>query len=262
MRLTASIIAFGALVYVGLVGALYVFQERFIFPAPVYVTPPLLIEDFNTVTITTPDGEKLYALHRKPVPGAPTILIFHGNADSAIGQLAKGRLLAQSGFGVLAVEYRGYPGSTGKPTEKGLTVDAEAAYDYAIANGGGPIGLYAHSLGTGVALQLATSRPVLAIVLEAPYDSIEAVARNALWWAPVRALLRHPFRSDVAIEQLQVPILVLHGTRDRVVPIAHGRALAAKGGADVTFREIQGASHYLFSSGTGAPAVRFLREHL
>ena len=92
--------------------------------------------------------------------GEATILVFHGNADAAIRQTKKGRALAEEGFGVLLVEYRGYPGSTGTPSETGLYADGRAAYDFVFRQREQLIGLYAHSLGTGVAVKLATERDV------------------------------------------------------------------------------------------------------
>ncbi|MEM7289000.1 MAG: alpha/beta fold hydrolase, partial [Pseudomonadota bacterium] len=192
-----------------------------------------------------------------------TILIFHGNGDAAILQQAKGETLVNAGFGVLLVEYRGYPGSTGHPSEHGLYEDARSAYDFVSKSANGPVGLYAHSLGTGVAVNLATERDIFAVVLESPYDSIQAVAQGLYWYFPVSFLLKHKFLSDEKIEKVTAPILAMHGLKDTVIPIEHGRALAERASKQMLFEEIEGAGHNdLASFGTELRAATFFAKQI
>ena len=201
----------------------YWMQDSLIFPAPQVDTGSFGDENFRQVTIPTSDGEKLFALHHPSVEGEATILVFHGNGDAAVFQTAKGAVIADAGFGVLLVEYRGYPGSTGTPSETGLFADGRAAYDFVRSQKEQLIGLYAHSLGTGVAVNLATERDVFSLVLESPFDSLMAVAQRRFPWIPVSLLLKHKFRSDLLIPDVRSPILMMHGDADRVIPNEHGR---------------------------------------
>ena len=174
-----------------------------------------------------------------------------------------GLLLADAGFGVLLVEYRGYPGSTGNASEQGLYDDARSAYDFINANHSGPIGIYAHSLGTGVAINLALERDVMALVLESPYDSILSLAQSRYWFFPIKALLKHQFLSIEKINKIKAPILMIHGTDDTLIPIAHGKRLAHAAGENVEFRAIKGAGHNnLTAFGTPHQAIEFFAEKL
>jgi len=219
------------------VGILYLLQERLIFPAPDIAVPAIKEGGFSSVFIQTPDGETLLALHHPAQEGEASIMVFHGNADAAIYQGQKGAALAEAGFGVL--EYRGYPGSTGSASEEGLFIDGRAAFDFLRAQSNQPIGLYAHSLGTGVAVKLASEREVFAVV----FDSLMAVAQRRMPWLPMNWLLKHKFRSDQVIGDVTAPILMMHGGQDKVIPIQHGKNLAELAPQGTRFMEIKGAGH-------------------
>lgn len=229
--------------YAVTIAVLYPAQESFIFPAPKISVDVKDDDTFKRVMLPTPDGEKLFSLHHPAENGEKTILVFHGNGDAAVRQLGKGKRLADAGFGVLLVEYRGYPGSTGEPSEAGLFTDGLAAYDFIRAQSEQPIGLYAHSLGTGVAVKIATERDVFAVVLESPYDSIMAVAQGQIPWLPMSILLKHKFRSDELINTITAPILMLHGNSDRVIPIHHAENLMKQAPAQTEFVVIEKAGH-------------------
>lgn len=247
----------------GLIVVLYFSQDRLIFPAPHGIRPQAIHPSFKTVSISTPDSETLFALHHPDEANQATILVFHGNADAALFQQPRGVSLAQAGFGVLLIEYRGYPGSTGKPSEKGLIIDGLAAFDFIRSGHGGDIGVYASSLGTGIAIPLAAERDVFAMVLESPFDSIQAIARNAFPWIPMGLLLKHKFRSDDVIGRVDAPLLIIHGSADSVIPIEHGKALFDLAPAGSRFMEIPGAGHNNLSLfGTTDAAIRFFREKL
>lgn len=245
------------------IGLLYATQDRLIFPAPAIVEQPPVITDLTPVVIETPDGEKLAAFEHRAEASQATVLVFHGNGDAAMLQRTKARALVDAGMGVLLVEYRGYPGSTGNPTEAGLATDALASYDFVRSTTNGPIGLYAHSIGTGVAVKLATQRTVSAVVLESPFDSLLAIARLRFNWLPLDWLLKHPFRSDLHIADITAPILIMHGVLDRVIPIEHGRQLHALAPSGTEFIAIEDAGHNdLTRFGAHEKAVQFFKSTL
>ena len=164
-KFIASVLVTVCAFYMAAVGYLYIAQDSMIFPAPEMGVTNAGDAIFEQIEITTPDGERLFALHHKTDVNSPsnspsnpqaTIIVLHGNRGSAIGQKRRGRILADAGFGILLLEYRGYPGSTGIPSEEGLFIDAKAGFDYLSDQGVRNIGLYAHSLGTGVATYLAS----------------------------------------------------------------------------------------------------------
>ena len=148
-------------------------------------------------------------------------------------------------WGCLAIEYRGYASSTGSPSERGLKLDGEAAYAAAIASGVAPerIVPLGESLGSGVAVALAARHTVGALVLDSPYSSIADVAAATYWFMPVRALLRDPFRNDLLIGSVSAPTLVVHGTKDRVVPIRFGEKLFALANQPKEFWRVEGGAH-------------------
>ena len=242
---------------------IYFSQGPLIFPAPDVDVSDSQDGDFERAAIPTADGEVLFALHHPSENDEATIIVFHGNADAAIYQKTKGRELINAGFGVLLAEYRGYPGSTGTPSESGLYEDGRAAYDFLIEQRQQPIGIYAHSLGTGVAVNLATEREVFALVLESPFDSMQAVVQRHYPWLPVGLLLKHKFRSDLKIENAVSPVLIIHGDADQVIPIEHAKRLRSLAGSDAVFLEVENAGHNnLLNFQTTGPAIYFLHQAL
>ena len=156
------------------------------------------------------------------------MLYFHGNAGSLRNRADRFRALAGDGYGLVALSYRGYGGSTGSPSEAGLIADAQAAYAFAAARVPAQrIVVFGESLGTGVAVALAATQRIGGLVLQAPFTSAVDVGARVYWFLPVRLLMKDPFRSDARIGKVTVPLLVLHGERDQVVPIALGERLFA-----------------------------------
>ena len=161
-------------------------------------------------------------------PGHPVVLYFHGNGDYLAGFFGRFRELIADGTGIVAVLYRGYAGSSGKPSEHGVLADAAAAYAFTTARyGADRIVVWGFSLGTGVAVALAAEHPVGRLIFEAPYTSIVDVAAASFWFFPVRLVMLDPFHSDQRIARVRVPLLVMHGARDPTIPIALGERLFA-----------------------------------
>jgi fermentation-respiration switch protein FrsA (DUF1100 family) len=143
------------------------------------------------------------------------------------------------------LSYRGYGGSTGSPSEAGLVSDANAAYDWLTKHNvpASNIVLVGESLGTGVAVQLAARRPVAAIALEAPFTSTADVARLSYWWLPVGLLMKDQFRSIDFLKDVHVPLLVMHGTDDRLIPLKMGESLYAAANGPKEFVAIPAGTH-------------------
>ena len=260
-RLVAWLVGIAGLLALAVVALLYAFQDRMIFPAPAGPAP-FASASTALETVETADGERLAALWRPPEPGEPTLVFLHGNgtAIATLGPVAEA--WAAEGFGFLAAAWRGYPGSTGRSSERGILLDAEAAYDLAAARAEGPIVIYGQSLGSGAAVHVATVREPAALVLEAPYDSVLAVASARFRFVPVGALLRHPFRSDQRIGRVRAPILIVHGDADTIIPIAHGRALHALAPEGATFEALPGATHFNIGALAHGRVVRWVRATL
>jgi hypothetical protein len=235
-----------AALYAAVFVGLFVGQRKILFRCDAAeVDPATLGLKAEALRLKTEDGENLLAWHMAPTPGRPLILYFHGNAGGLDLRVERFRAMAKAGMGLLAIEYRGYASSTGSPSERGLKLDGEAAYAAAIASGVAPQRIVAlgESLGSGVAVALAARHKVGALVLDSPYSSIADVAAAAYWFVPVRALLRDPFRNDLLIGSVKAPTLIVHGTKDRVVPIRFGEKLFALANPPKELWRVEGAAH-------------------
>ena len=151
----------------------------------------------------------------RPSPGHPVILYFHGNGDFLAGFFGRFRDMIADGTGVVALSYRGYAGSSGQPSERGLLQDAAAAYAFTTARySADRIVVWGFSLGTGVAVALAAEQPVGKLILEAPYTSTRGRRRvGCSRFMPVRLVMRDQFHSDQRIARVKVPLLVMHGAQ-------------------------------------------------
>lgn len=252
--------------YLGVLAMLYVKQREMMYPRNparaeiAGVDLPALEE----VTLTAADGERLVAWVVPPRESKPVLLFFHGNAGNFGRPIRQARFkaLTEDGTGLFAVNYRGYGGSTGSPTEDGLHLDARAAYGGAVERfGAGRLVGYGESLGTGVVLKLAAEVPLAGLVLEAPYLSTAAVAQEIYPFVPIGLLMHDKFRSDTVIGSVRVPLLVIHGERDGVVPFAHGLALYGFANDPKRFIRFPRGGHEDLPAHGSVPEIRrFLAE--
>ena len=206
---------------------------------PVSAPPPW----GKRVEIATADGELLEALYSAPAEGRAAAIFFHGNADSVVNYSFFAHTLSERGMGLLAISYRGYGGSTGSPSETGLITDGTAALDWLTARHDGPVILVGQSLGSAVAVAVAAERLTAGIVLISAPDSILALAQSHYPYLPVAPLMRDPFRSDRKIAGVDAPKLFLHGDRDTIVPLRHGRALFELAPDPKDLRVLDGYGH-------------------
>ncbi|MBL6784759.1 MAG: alpha/beta hydrolase [Rickettsiales bacterium] len=187
------------------------------------------LSKFKNIDIKTEDGEKILAWFHKKENSVDVIVYFHGNAGNLENRKAKYFAFAEnSNYSILAVTYRGYPGSSGAPSEKGFYLDAEAAISYLKDQGykDQNIILYGESIGSGVATEMATRINAKALILESPFTSIEDIAKKRYWFLPVSLMLKDKFDNQEKLQKLNLPILIIHGKKDRVVPVSHGIDLA------------------------------------
>lgn len=196
------------------------------------------------IEIKTTDGKTLTGLLSSAAGQKATFLFFHGNADliGSYGFLAGA--LSKQGYGLLAVAFRGYPGSTGYPSEDGLLEDGRAAYRWLAAHKPNlPIIILGRSLGTGVAVNTAAEHDVAALVLVSPYDSILAVASHRYPYLPIAPLITDSYRSDLRIGKVAAPKLFLHGDADGLIPLSSGEALFTAAGEPKEFIIQPGRAH-------------------
>jgi len=213
---------------------LRVFEDRFIFfpepSRPSELTPEQAGVKVEEVFITTDDGVRLHAWFAAAEGASRTILYFHGNAGNLSLRLANIGWLQELPANVLAVDYRGYGKSEGKPTEAGVYRDAEAAYDYLARERKIPpeqLVVLGQSLGTAVAVDLASKRQVSALILEAGFPSAKRVAQQAMGLPGLGWIIRARFDSAAKLKSVRTPVLVAHCRKDSVMPFVLGEELYA-----------------------------------
>jgi fermentation-respiration switch protein FrsA (DUF1100 family) len=232
MRALKIIAVVAGFAYAAVVVGLFVAQRSLIyqpfgdFGAPAESGLP----EMQAVRVATADGLDNLAWFAPPrTEGAPTVVFFHGNACNLSCWSYKARAFIDAGFGYMMTGYRSYEGNAGTPSEDGIFADARGALDWLAARGvaGRNVILYGESLGSGVAVRMASERQVAAVILEAPYTTIADVAAFHLPFVPVRWLVLDRFDSLSRIADVHVPVLIVHGDRDTLIPSTLGRALFA-----------------------------------
>jgi len=253
--------------YVAITGALYFFQRRLVFvPSGEPDTPAASgVPEMKWVRFASADGLLLRAWYKPAERGLPTVVYFHGNAGHFGERAFKARFFINRGYGFLLTSYRGYSGNPGRPSEAGVYLDARAALGFLAQVGVGAhqAVLYGESLGTGVAVEMASMARPAALVLEAPFTSLADIAADRFWWAPARWLVRDKFASVAKIGAIRSPLLIVHGERDRTVPVKFGKRLYDAAAQPKEMRLLPGATHVdLFDHGAGEIVAGFLSRQL
>lgn len=250
-----------------LIASMYVFQRQLMYlPDTVIDTPERYgLEGFRDLRTKTADGMSVQLWYRPAATGRPTIIYFHGNAAHLGNRAGKFAAFAAEGFGVLALSYRGYGKSEGSPSEAGLYDDARAAISFATKDLRLPLSrimLFGESLGSGVAVHMATEYPVGALILEAPYTSVVNRAAEIYFFAPVRWLIKDHYDSISKITKIKIPVLLFHGELDTTIPPAHGRALLGAVTAPKKAYFFPHIGHTDFDSGLiSVHVLDFAKEH-
>jgi fermentation-respiration switch protein FrsA (DUF1100 family) len=194
------------------------------------------------VWLNTADGVRIHAWQLSHGESLAT-LFFHGNAGNLTDREPHFREITAAGSSILMLDYRGYGKSAGRPTERGLYADANAAYDYLLKAGyrPGQIVIHGESLGTSVAVDLASRRPCAGLILEAPFTSARDVARTVL--PVIGPMVVWGFNSRERIGRVHAPMLFIQGDRDEIIPLRLGQALYAAAPQPKSFWIVPGAGH-------------------
>lgn len=233
------------------IGLLYAFQRQLIyFPDGSRVPPAAeVIPGARDVTLETSDGLSLGAWFVPPAdPDRDrnlAVLVAPGNGGNRLGRADLGRALSRAGFGVLLMDYRGYGGNPGSPSEDGLARDAEAAVA-ALGDLGYPAArtiYFGESLGTGVVARLATGHPPAGVVLRSPFTELADVGAHHYPLLPVRTLLKDRFPVTEHVRRLECPLVVVYGDSDSVVPPDLSARVAAAAPTLVHEIVLPGADH-------------------
>ncbi|HPT29239.1 MAG TPA: alpha/beta hydrolase [Bryobacteraceae bacterium] len=212
--------------------------------------------------ITTRDGVKLHGWFASPPEAKLATLFLHGNAGNVTHRVQAILAIREAGSAVLVLDYRGFGKSEGSPSESGVTMDAEAAFVWLQKRGFPPkrIVLHGESLGTAVAVDLATRNQCAGLVLEAPLTSASAVAGTVV--PLLGRTLISGFDSLSRISRVKAPLLVIHGTRDEVIPFRMGQELFDAANEPKQFWAVEGAGHNNISETAGPAYAAKLKEFL
>lgn len=226
------------------------FENRMIFFPPRYpegfASPQAYGLRPEEVWLTAADGIRLNAYFLPALESSKVLLWFHGNAENIGMGLAQMKSFARLGTNILAVDYRGYGKSDGSPDEAGVYRDAEAAYRYlAETRRFEPknIYIYGHSLGGAVAVELASRHECGGLIVESSFTSVPEMARHVYRLPLLEYVPRSRFDSLAKIASVRAPVLIVHGTRDRVIPFEMGRRLDEAALEPKAFMPIEGAGH-------------------
>lgn len=224
-----NLFLFSCLLYLGFIAFLFLKQRDFLYVADRSVPDIASATWATSIAAVTNDGLTLNAWWTAPREGRPTIIFFHGNGSNIGDRIDKAAPYIAAGYGFLLAEYRGYGGNAGTPSEDGLYRDARAYLDWVIGDAGVPasdVVLYGESLGSGVAVQMASEYNVRGVILDVPFLSVLSTARHHYPYVPfIQYLVRDPFRSDLKIQDVSAPLLFGLAGRDEVIPPHFGQAL-------------------------------------
>ena len=205
---------------------LFLFQRKILFNVSGKPQNPSYygLKNVAVVKIPTIDGLSLLAWYSKPKRNNPTLLYFHGNSFDIGERGYRINRYIRNGWGVLLVAWRGYSGNKGKPSENNLYIDGESSLKWLNNNTfteNSSIILYGESLGTGVAVELATRYSFKSVILEAPFTSISDLAKKRYKIYPSKFLVLDKFDNFKKIKKILSPLLIISGKKDEIVPHSH-----------------------------------------
>lgn len=225
-------------------------EKRLIYypSAEVPVTPKALGLPFEEVSIEVEPGVRIHGWFIKAAKeqALATVLFSHGNAGNIADRLDRVLRWREIGAEFLLYDYRGYGQSTGSPDEEGTYRDGRAAYDYLVKGRGidpARLVLMGESLGCAVSIQLAIERKAAGLVVEAPFASIAHMANAIYPFLPLGSFIRTRYENVRKIPQLKMPLFVVQGTQDEVIPVAQGKMVFAAAPEPKQYLAVEGAHH-------------------
>jgi pimeloyl-ACP methyl ester carboxylesterase len=268
----AAILKIAIGVAIGLPLVVYLLQDRLMFyPQPLSQARRAFVANrfpaVEELELRAADGTRVHAWQVRAAADAPLVLYFGGNAEEVswmLDMVGDPRAGATPGVSWLLLDYRGYGASEGAPSESALVSDARMLFDHARAQAAGgtgtrPIFAFGRSLGSGVAVALAASRPLAGVVLVTPFDSAVAVAKHYYPYLPVGWMLRHRFESIAHAPRLRTPLLCAIAERDEVIPPVHSERLFAAWGGPKRRLLLPAATH---NDGDGPDLWNAVRDFL
>lgn len=251
-------------IYLGLMGILYMKQRSFMyFPGGQREDIATITENTpQTIPVTSDEGINFEAWYWPAEKGFPTIAFFHGNGQAYPYWVGKLMNYHAQGFGIYFTDYRGYGGVAGELSEENVFKDTRAHLTTLMESKditAEDLIYYGESLGTGVAVQMATEFPPKAIVLESPYSATSEVAKSRYWMFPVDLLMKDQYRSIDKISELTMPKFFIHGGKDMVIPIRFGKALYDAAPEPKQWKEVENSGHNnLYDHGAQLHISQFL----
>ncbi len=259
------------LVYSGAAAWLYIQQDSMIFlphipTREIVQTPASIGLEFEDLTITTSDEERVHAWFIPNNKSKTVILVCHGNAGNISHRLDTLRRFHDIGLNVLLFDYRGFGQSTGVPGEQGTYLDARAAWGYLIDKGfsAEQIVIFGRSLGGGVATELASQQDAAAVILESTFTSVPDRGAELYPWLPVQLLARTHYNNLAKVSRINSPLLVLHSVSDELIPFHHGRQLFQAAKEPKEFYTLNGDHNdgWRMENGYNQVIASFLKKHL
>ena len=228
MNYLSLILAFIIIYFLVLVST-YVFQRDLLYhPGENNYYGDKLLVSVDKVKIKTHDNIELISwYHTKDINKYKTILFLHGNAGTLENRIHKINHFQDININFLLIAWRGFSGNKGKPTEKGLYEDARSAVRWLKSKGvlENNIILYGESLGTGIATEIAQNKNFAGIILESPFTSMIDAGKNKYPYLPIKLLLKDKYESSKKIKNINIPVLVMHGKVDKLVPFSMGKKI-------------------------------------
>jgi len=230
---------------------MFMLQRKMLyFPPDIYLTPTAVgVPQMTEVEMRFGDEAWATAWYASPSePNGEVIMVFHGNGSAVYSNHDIFRDLINAGYGVMSVGYPGYPGRAtvlAKTSQANIVEASLQQYQYLIDEGHAPenIIFYGTSLGSGVAAQLAAKHQPALLIMDAPFNSILDMGRKQVPWLPVSLLMKDKFQSDKALDGLELPLIWIHGTEDRVIPLLQGQKLYDNYSGPKSAHVIEGGQH-------------------
>lgn len=247
LRWGLRLLTFLVVGYVVALLVLVIWQRKMMyFPSPPRGTAQAMgLTGAETLLLPTSDGQTIVAWYQPPKTGHRVYLYYHGNGGTLADRADLFGKMVADGSGLLAIDYRGYGGSTGSPTEQGLLIDGETAFAKVAAEGASPsrLVIVGESLGSAVAIAVAARHPVHALVLDSAFSSASDVAASQYPMFPVRLLMMDSFESWKRIVAVKAPKLFLQGDKDVVIPLSTARKLYDHANDPKTFELLPNLGH-------------------